>query len=131
MHALLSLVGSETFVDGAMPLVPLIGAWAWHPTDVEADSPVPEQDILDSFNGVPTLRVIETGEVAHLAWKVDGYFVHNGLWLYVALGDEDIDALDSQHGLVQPSVLLLNTDLARYVAWARTKHERMINRGLI
>lgn len=123
-------MSAEEFEAQPHPLIPILGAWAWHPRERDARSDVAQDDLLDSFNGVPTLRLLEAEGHVHLAWRVDGYFVNQGLWLYIALSDQDVEVLDAQE-FFQPSFLLLNCEFSRQISWARTLHHRIINRGTI
>ena len=113
-------------------LMPRIGAWAWHPEQPdEFASRIDHDDLLDSFNGLPTLLAIGCAtdpEKTVLCWKVDGFFSASGLWLYVGLSDMDLDALDAQE-VMMPGEILVNQDLPRLVTWARTLHDRITHRG--
>ena len=83
-------------------VMPVTGNLAWTPMPS-----VDHIDILDRFNGVPTLGVVTGSGGSHLFWRVAGYVTtHVSCWIYVPLDDQDVAALehgseeDLLHGLV-------------------------------
>lgn len=82
---------------------PMVGNLAWAPLPA-----FEEVDVLDRFNGVPTLGTFGTSGSKILFWRVLGYVPPGGLsvWIYVPLGLEDERHLEDAepakllHGLV-------------------------------
>jgi hypothetical protein len=77
----------------------MIGNLAWAPL-----SSLEEIEVLDRFNGVPTLGVFGTPGQKTLFWRALGYVPPHqvSLWLYVPLADEDEAHLEN----AEPSDLL-------------------------
>lgn len=68
-----------------MSAQPMTGNLAWAPS-----SSVEEIEVLDRFNGVPTLGVFGSPGRKVLFWRALGYVPHHfSLWLYSPLADED------------------------------------------
>jgi len=83
--------------------------------------------VLDEYNGLPTLLVLEIDEVPVLAWMIHGAGGEYQLWLYIPLTGEELSDLyasdltmlaewvtrlagrDSFVGLAADSVLILTT----------------------
>lgn len=77
----------------------MIGNLAWAPL-----SSLEEIDVLDRFNGVPTLGLFGTLGQKILFWRALGYVPSHqiSLWLYAPLGEEDEIHLEN----AEPSELL-------------------------
>jgi hypothetical protein len=80
----------------------MTGNLAWAPLPV-----LDEIEVLDRFNGVPTLGVLNTPSQKVLFWRALGYVPPHqiSLWLYAPLADEDEKHLDE----AEPSDLLEGT----------------------
>jgi hypothetical protein len=78
---------------------PMVGNLAWAPLPA-----FEEVDVLDRFNGVPTLGTFGRPGSKILFWRVLGYVPPSGLsvWLYVPLSEEDERHLEE----AEPSELL-------------------------
>jgi hypothetical protein len=78
---------------------PMLGNLAWAPLPA-----FEEVEVLDRFNGVPTLGVFGKPGEKILFWRVLGYVPPDGLsvWLYVPLGPADEERLSG----AEPSQLL-------------------------
>jgi hypothetical protein len=82
--------------------LPMRGNLAW-----AALPAIDEVDVLDRFNGVPTLGIMISGTSHILFWRVIGYVSEISAWVYLPLQpaevarlrDED-DGADLLHGLI-------------------------------
>ncbi|WFE57856.1 hypothetical protein [Micromonospora sp. WMMD712] len=69
---------------------PELGNLAWAPLPT-----VDAVEIIDRYNGVPTLGVVEAGGEPCLFWRVLSDDDHVSVWLYVPLTREDEEHLDA------------------------------------
>ena len=78
--------------------LPMAGNLAW------ASLPaIEEVEVLDRFNGVPTLGIMKAGSQRTLFWRVIGYVSDFSAWLYLPLDEamsHTLDAEDAQDPLV-------------------------------
>jgi hypothetical protein len=93
-------------------LIPEIGSLAWSP-----HAAVDAIEILDRFNGVPTLGIIRANAGSHLFWRVAPYVSDVSIWLYVPVGPTDLVCLESTDDdpldrLVFRSVIARHTTMA-------------------
>lgn len=97
-------------------LAPVVGNLAWVP-----DSTIDELDILDRFNGVPSLGLLSLGEAEqHLFWRLVGYVTKNvSGWLYVPV-PTGVDPSEREPANLLDS-LVFHSEVPRYatigVAW--------------
>ena len=83
--------------------VPMRGNLAWAPLPA-----FEEVEVLDRFNGVPTLGIFGPPGSRVLFWRASGYVPRHGIsaWLYVPLDEADkahladADSADLLHGIV-------------------------------
>lgn len=70
--------------------LPAIGNLAWLPLpDAE------EIELLDRFNGVPTLGVLRGPNITpHLFWRMIGYVTPISFWVYIPLTHQDLQRLE-------------------------------------
>ncbi len=75
----------------ALPDLPMLGHFAWMPLPS-----VDEVDIIDRFNGVPTIGVFKAPRVPdHLFWRAVGYVSEFSFWLYVPLDAREVHQITS------------------------------------
>lgn len=68
-----------------MSALPVIGNLAWAPVPG-----IENVEVIDRFNGVPTLGVFTAGDERNLFWRVTGYVPKTwSVWLYVPLTSAD------------------------------------------
>ncbi|MDI9832345.1 hypothetical protein [Streptomyces sp. KAU_LT] len=71
-------------------LMPTLGNLAWAP-----HAAIERVEILDRFNGVPTLGVLKTPEANHLFWRALGYVPDRfSVWIYAPIDEREADHLD-------------------------------------
>jgi hypothetical protein len=94
------------------PLLPEIGNLAWTPTSGAAT----HVDILDRFNGAPTLGILHSGQVPQVFWRVAPYIGDVSVWLYVPASPTDLARLDGADGGDPLDGLVFRSRAARLVA---------------
>ncbi len=93
-----------------MSALPMLGNLAWIPVPA-AD----EVEVLDRFNGVPTLGVISTDGERLLVWRAYGYVPEKvSVWLYVPLDDQEYRRLQEAEAGDLLTGLVFNVKQARY-----------------
>ena len=91
-------------------LMPVVGNLAWAPF-----AETERVEILDRFNGVPTLGVLKIRDTNHLFWRVVGYVSSFSLWLYVPLDKADCGHLDDCDAGELLNGVILQSARERYV----------------
>jgi hypothetical protein len=92
-------------------LVPVLGNLAWAP-----HSAVERVEILDRFNGVPTLGVLRTPEANHLFWRALGYVPERfSVWIYAPIDAREAEHLDDCDPLDLLNGPLFEAHRERYV----------------
>lgn len=102
-------------------LMPVLGNLAWAPY-AETD----RVEILDRFNGVPTLGVLRTRDGNHLFWRVAGYVSQFSLWLYVPLDEADYARLQECDGTTLLDGLVLQSPKQRYLTLGLAESNRLM-----
>jgi hypothetical protein len=93
-------------------LLPEIGKLAWTPVSGAAA----RVDILDRFNGAPTLGILHSGPVPHVFWRVAPYIGDVSVWLYVPASGADLARFDAADGGDPLDGLVFRSRAARLVA---------------
>jgi len=71
-------------------LLPVLGNLAWAP-----HAAIERVEILDRFNGVPTLGVLKSPDANHLFWRALGYVPERfSIWIYAPIDEHEADHLD-------------------------------------
>jgi hypothetical protein len=92
---------------------PMIGNLAWAPLPA-----FEEVEVLDRFNGVPTLGVFGQPGDRVLFWRVTGYVPRRNelsVWMYVPLGGTDEQRLEAASGSEFLEGLIFNAAVSRPV----------------
>jgi hypothetical protein len=100
-------------------LLPQIGSLAWTPVSDGLD----RLEVLDRFNGAPTLGVIHTGGLPHVFWRVAPYIGDVSVWLYVPASGPDLAGLDAADPL---DGLVFRSRAPRYVGVAVAHDNRVL-----
>lgn len=105
-----------------MSMLPMPGNLAWAPV-----SAIENVEILDRFNGVPTLGLFTAHGERQLFWRMTGYVPQaHSIWLYISLSAADEERLAH----VNPSDLLdhlvFGTDVPRYATVGIAKDYRLM-----
>jgi hypothetical protein len=103
-------------------LLPEIGRLAWSPVPDAAE----RLEVLDRFNGAPTLGVIHSATMPHVFWRVAPYIGDVSVWLYVPAAGTDLDRLDAPDGADPLDGLVFHSRTARYVAVAVAHDNRVL-----
>jgi hypothetical protein len=101
---------------------PMVGNLAWAPLpDFE------EVDVLDRFNGVPTLGTFGRSGSKILFWRALGYVPPSGfsIWLYVPLSAEDEQHLEEAAPAELLDGLILESSQWRHVTVGLAKDYRL------
>src|SRR4051794_30795476 len=93
-------------------VLPEIDHLAWTPVS----GPAARADILDRFNGAPTLGILHSGPVAHVFWRVAPYIGDVSVWLYVPASGADLARFDPDDGGDPLDGLVFRSPAARLVA---------------
>ncbi|MEU3224527.1 hypothetical protein ABZ695_15375 [Streptomyces sp. NPDC006976] len=102
-------------------LMPVLGNLAWVP-----HAAVERVEILDRFNGVPTLGVLQQPEADHLFWRAVGYVPERfSIWIYAPIDEADADHLDECDAADLLEGLVFNSDRARYVTVGLAEDNRL------
>ena len=100
---------------------PELGNLAWAP-----QSTLEKVDILDRFNGVPTLGVVYAGDESYLFWRVFSDDGETSAWLYVPLSQADHDHLDADDDSDFLDSIVFNSAQPRYVTAGVASQNRLI-----
>jgi len=100
--------------------MPEIGNLAW-----AAVTSVEGVEILDRFNGVPTLGMIKVDGGLHLFWRCLFYVSDVSAWMYVPLTAEDVAQLDRDDVDVLEGVVF-DSPADRYVTLAVAHENRLV-----
>lgn len=102
-------------------LMPTLGNLAWAP-----HAAVERVEILDRFNGVPTLGVLKTPEENHIFWRALGYVPERfSVWIYAPIDEREADHLDDCEplDLLQGPLFAARRD--RYVTVGAAENNRL------
>jgi len=102
-------------------LMPMLGNLAWAPY-AETD----RVEILDRFNGVPTLGVLTTRADSHLFWRIAGYVSNFSLWIYVPLNAVDCNHLQACDDTALLDGLIFQSSGRRYVTVGLAESNRLM-----
>jgi hypothetical protein len=102
--------------------LPMLGNLAWAPVPA-----IENVEVLDRFNGVPTLGLFSAGGERQLFWRVTGYVPRaTSIWLYVPLSA----AAENSLLLADPADLLtgivFQSRMARYVTVGVARDYRLV-----
>jgi hypothetical protein len=100
-------------------LLPEVGNLAW-----AALSSIENVEMLDRFNGVPTLGTLRADGHSHLFWRSLFYVSDVSVWMYVPLTSRDLRRLDSDKDPLEGIIVQSAQD--RYVAVACAYENRVI-----
>ncbi|MFG2757682.1 hypothetical protein [Streptomyces wuyuanensis] len=102
-------------------LMPVLGNLAWVP-----HAAAERVEILDRFNGVPTLGVLKTPEADHLFWRALGYVPERfSVWIYVPIDASEAEHLDECGPLDLLEGLVFHADRQRYVTVGAAENNRL------
>jgi hypothetical protein len=120
MRASLRKTGLEVIVmDKA--LMPVLGNLAWVP-----HAAVERVEILDRFNGVPTLGVLKQQDTDHLFWRAVGYVPDRfSIWIYAPIDDEDARHLEECGPTDLLDGLVFDSTRPRYVTVGVAEDNRL------
>lgn len=107
-----------------MSAQPTIGNLAWAPLPA-----FDQVEVLDRFNGVPTLGVFGGPDDKILFWRVAGYVPQpneRSVWLYVPLEPEDEERLDSAGPDDLLNGLVFNSDVPRWATIGVAQDNRLV-----
>lgn len=94
-----------------MSALPMMGNLAWAPTPG-----IENVDVLDRFNGVPTLGLFSAGGERELFWRATGYVPRKmSIWIYVPVTDDDEKRLSCAEPSDVLTGLIFQSPVARYV----------------
>jgi hypothetical protein len=93
-------------------LLPEIGNLAWAPVSTT----VARIEILDRFNGAPTLGIVHATPITHAFWRVAPYVGDVSVWLYVPADGVDLARFDGSGGDDPLDGLVFGSRVARLVA---------------
>ena len=93
-------------------LLPEIGNRAWTPVSGAAA----RVEILDRFNGAPTLGILRADPIPHVFWRVAPYVGDVSVWLYVPASGVDLARLDGDDGEDPLDGLVFRSPTPRFVA---------------
>jgi hypothetical protein len=102
-------------------VMPVLGNLAWAPY---ADTD--RVEILDRFNGVPTLGVLTTRAGGHLFWRAAGYVSSFSLWIYVPLIPADCTRLRECDDSALLNGLVFQSPGQRYVTVGLAENNRLM-----
>jgi hypothetical protein len=100
--------------------MPEIGNLAW-----AALASVEGVEILDRFNGVPTLGVLRADGNSHLFWRVLFYVSDVSAWMYVPLTSRDLRRLEKDDDDLL-SGIVSESPSQRYITLAAAFENRLI-----
>lgn len=93
-----------------MSALPMMGNLAWAPTPE-----IENVDVLDRFNGVPTLGVFAAGGERELFWRAHGYVPRRmSIWIYLPLSAADAESLASADAPDLLTGLIFRSPVPRY-----------------
>ncbi|MGW1953738.1 hypothetical protein ACWCPI_13445 [Streptomyces sp. NPDC001920] len=103
-------------------LMPVLGNLAWIP-----HAATERVEILDRFNGVPTLGVLKLPENDHLFWRAVGYVPDRfSVWIYAPIDSDDsahLEECDFAHLL---DGLVFESQVPRYVTVGVAEDNRLV-----
>jgi len=103
-------------------IMPVLGNLAWAP-----DPATERVEILDRFNGVPTLGVLQAPEGDHLYWRVFGYVpALISVWIYAPIDGRDATHLDECGTTELLDGLIFNAPRERYVTVGVAEGNRLV-----
>jgi hypothetical protein len=103
---------------------PMIGNLAWAPLPA-----FEEVEVLDRFNGVPTLGVFGQPGDRVLFWRMVGYVSRHdmSIWLYVPLGADDEERLEAASDSDLLDGLIFRSDVGRRVTLGVARSYRLMH----
>ncbi|MFJ5936689.1 hypothetical protein [Streptomyces sp. NPDC093071] len=102
-------------------LMPVLGNLAWVP-----DAAIERVDILDRFNGVPTLGVLEQRSGDHLFWRAVGYVPERfSIWIYAPISEREASHLQECEPTDLLEGLLFHAAEPRYVTLGIAEGNRL------
>jgi hypothetical protein len=102
-------------------LLPEIGNLAWAPCGAAGRA-----DILDRFNGAPTLGVLRVDPTPHVFWRVAPYVGDVSVWLYVPASGADLARFAGDDGGDPLDGLVFRSPTARLVAIGVAQDNRVL-----
>jgi hypothetical protein len=105
-----------------MSMLPMPGNLAWAPVPA-----VENVEVLDRFNGVPTLGLFSVRGERQLFWRLTGYVPRSlSIWLYVSLTGADENRLAHTEPSDLLDDLVFGTDTPRYATVGIAKDYRLV-----
>jgi hypothetical protein len=105
-----------------MTALPMIGNLAWAPVPA-----IENVDVLDRFNGVPTLGLFSAAGERELFWRALGYVPRSmSIWIYLPLTTEDEERLSRADVSDLLTGLVFQSQTARYVTVGIAKGYRLV-----
>lgn len=101
--------------------LPMRGNLAW-----AALPAIDEVDVLDRFNGVPTLGIMTSNGNHILFWRALGYVSDISAWVYLPLQLEEVDRLLSDDGADSLEGLIFHSPAERNACIGAARDNRLI-----
>ncbi|MFK0188370.1 hypothetical protein ACIQV1_29630 [Streptomyces rubiginosohelvolus] len=102
-------------------LMPVLGNLAWVP-----HAAIERVEILDRFNGVPTLGVLEQPDANHLFWRVLGYVPERfSIWIYAPIDEAEVAHLEECESDELLEGLVFDCDRPRYITVGLAENNRL------
>ncbi|MFQ3559495.1 hypothetical protein QZN11_22205 [Streptomyces gramineus] len=103
-------------------LMPVLGNLAWIP-----HAATERVEILDRFNGVPTLGVLKQPDADHLFWRAVGYVPDRfSVWIYAPIDTDDANHLEECESADLLDGLVFNARMPRYVTVGIAEDNRLV-----
>ncbi|MFJ4204866.1 hypothetical protein ACIP2Y_35275 [Streptomyces sviceus] len=103
-------------------LMPALGNLAWIP-----HAATERLEILDRFNGVPTLGVLKQPDADHLFWRAVGYVPDRfSIWIYAPIDDDDTNHLEECEPADLLEGLVFHASRPRYVTVGIAEDNRLV-----
>ncbi len=105
-----------------MSALPMLGNLAWAPVPA-----IENVEVLDRFNGVPTLGVFSAAGERQLFWRATGYVPRSvSIWLYVPLNTADENLLTCADPSDLLTGIIFESRRPRYVTVGIAKDYRLV-----
>jgi hypothetical protein len=105
-----------------MSTLPMLGNLAWAPVPA-----IESVEVLDRFNGVPTLGLFSAGGERQMIWRVTGYVPRSySIWLYIPFTADDENRLAHAEPSDLLGGLVFRSSAPRYATVGVAKDYRLV-----